>query len=365
MCISGIYAFTNTSILKIQNKVNTGAINIELKEYTIENGVETLYSDSENVVLPGEIVSLIPRISNIGDSSYVRAKISYTGEGNNVIPITDENLKGMDNDWVKKGDYWYYKKEVKSGENIDVFKNLTIPSDLSNEYQDKTIQINVVAEAVQSANFSPNFESNSPWNGVNAENSDNTYEADKVQIASTAKIEYENSANLYINVPENFFTELAHVVPGDIISEEVSINNKKDTSVEYVVSTEKPVEISGKAEELLDKLKLKIVSEKGVIYEGKAYKIENLSLGTYEPNSMDKLTFTITVPEELGNEYANLNSAINWSFGISQKEKTEQPEVPQSPQTGDIKIKIAIGIFIIATIAFIMILILGKNKKDK
>ena len=48
MCISGIYAFTNTSILKIQNKVNTGAINIVLKEYTIENGVETLYSDSEN-----------------------------------------------------------------------------------------------------------------------------------------------------------------------------------------------------------------------------------------------------------------------------------------------------------------------------
>ena len=51
MFISGIYAFTNLSILSIKNEINTGAVKIELQEYTVSNGTETLYdkSDSEKL----------------------------------------------------------------------------------------------------------------------------------------------------------------------------------------------------------------------------------------------------------------------------------------------------------------------------
>lgn len=102
MCISGIYAFTNSSILKYKNDINTGAIKIELKEYTIKDGQESIYTDSETTVLPGQIISLIPKITNLGDSSYVRAKLNYTSEDEGLIQITDENISGMDSNWDRK-----------------------------------------------------------------------------------------------------------------------------------------------------------------------------------------------------------------------------------------------------------------------
>lgn len=371
MCISGIYAFTNTSILGIKDELNTGAINIELQEYTIKEGQELIYSNNETTVLPGQIISLIPRINNVGDSSYVRAKLTYTSEDNSLIQISDDNVDGMSNDWVKKGEYWYYKNIVNSGEKIDIFKTLRIPIDVPNEFQGKAIQLNIVAEAVQSKNFTPDFSSSSPWNGINAEEANTTYQADMVQINPNAVVEYENSANLYLSVPENFFNELGHILPGDTISEEISINNKKDKSVEYFVSTEKADGISDKGIELLEKLQLKIISPNGVIYEGKAYKIDNCSLGVYNPKTLSSLRFIITVPQELENEYADLTSAIKWNFSINEvedeKEPEEKNEAPEekSPQTGDSKFKIAITVFFISAIGLIVILVLEKRQKNK
>ena len=44
-----------------------------------------------------------------------------------------------------------------------------------------------------------------------------------VQINPSAVVEYSNNANLYITVPEDFFTELGHIVPGDSVTEEITI----------------------------------------------------------------------------------------------------------------------------------------------
>ncbi len=373
MCISGIYAFTNTQILNVKNEINTGAIKIELKEFTIKNGQELAYTDSETQVLPGQIISLIPRVSNIGDSSYVRAKLLYTSEDDSMIQISDDNVEGMEESWVKKGDYWYYKNIVNPGESIDIFKSLRIPTDVPNEFQGKSINMNIIAEAVQANNFNPDFNSSSPWNDLEVASSNTTYQADMVQINSNAIVEYENSANLYLDVPENFFSKLGHILPGDSISETVSINNKKETNIEYFVSTEKLDGVSENGLELLEKLKLKIISGNGVIYEGKLVDLDNVSLGTYTPKSESNFEFIITVPSELGNEYANIYSAIKWNFSVSEGEKEpekapekkpEEPK-PESPQTGDTKFMIAIIVFVVSAIGLIIVLVLEKKRKKK
>ena len=96
MCISGIYAFTNISILSVKNDVVIGAINIKLDEYTIDStGKEVPYDNSIKDVLPGQTITLIPRIQNLGDSCYVRAKISYTGINNTLISL-NENINTKD-----------------------------------------------------------------------------------------------------------------------------------------------------------------------------------------------------------------------------------------------------------------------------
>ena len=71
MGISGIYALT-TSVYEL-NPFSTGIINIDVTDYTINaSNNEELYIDGERVVDLGDEISLIPRISNLGDKCYIR-----------------------------------------------------------------------------------------------------------------------------------------------------------------------------------------------------------------------------------------------------------------------------------------------------
>lgn len=387
MCVSGIYAFTNSTIVNVKNELNTGVVKIELNEYSKNvDGTESLYNDVNLNVLPGQVISLIPRISNLGDSSYVRAKIGYSNSDNSTATLTQDEINGISTKWLKKGDYWYYTEPLKSGENVDIFSSVTIPANLSNDYQGKEFKLDITAEAVQAENFKPDFDSNSPWNGIEAKDASvENYKTDKIQKNNSTKVEYENNADSYIEVPDNFFNKLGRVMPGDVLIDEVTIQNKTSKEVEYYVSTEKGNELSDTETELLEKLRLNITSDNKKIYEGKLDKIDNLSLGKYTKNEASKLLFTITVPEELQNEYANLSATLNWKFSVKvpDDEKQDEPEKeeqkddkaveepkeektnPPSPQTGDVKIKVAVGIFFISAIGLIVIIIAERKLRNK
>lgn len=387
MCVSGIYAFTNSTIVNVKNELNTGVVKIELNEYSKNvDGTESLYNDVNLNVLPGQVISLIPRISNLGDSSYVRAKIGYSNSDNSTATLTQDEINGISTKWLKKGDYWYYTEPLKSGENVDIFSSVTIPANLSNDYQGKEFKLDITAEAVQAENFKPDFDSNSPWNGIEAKDASvENYKTDKIQKNNSTKVEYENNADSYIEVPDNFFNKLGRVMPGDVLIDEVTIQNKTSKEVEYYVSTEKGNELSDTETELLEKLRLNITSDNKKIYEGKLDKIDNLSLGKYTKNEASKLLFTITVPEELQNEYANLSATLNWKFSVKvpDDEKQDEPEKeeqkddkpveepkeektnPPSPQTGDVKIKVAVGIFLISAIGLFVIIIAERKLRNK
>ena len=267
--------------------------------------------------------------------------------------------------WIKCGDYWYYKLVVKSGESVDLFKTFKISEDISNEYQGKDIQINITTEAIQAKNFEPDFESASPWQDVSIKKAkDASYKTDKVQSNTNVKIEYENNADLYIDVPDTFFGELSYIFPGDIISEEATINNKSSNEIEYFVSTGKLDENNKEVKELISKLKLTIKIDDNVIYEGNVSGIENLSLGKYKENETAKVKFTISVPKNLENEYSALNSVLKWKFTVSGEEKIEPPVV-EAPQTGDVRTIVVFTIFFVSAIGLITSLVLEKkSKKD-
>lgn len=367
MCISGIYAFTNISIFSISNEINTGIVKIELKQYSINgNGTETAYNENTQTVLPGEVISLIPRVSNLGDDCYIRVKFSYIDANNEIISVND-NVSMETEKWIKCGEYWYFKPIIKSGENIDLFKTLKIPTDIPNKYQNQIVQLNIIAEAVQSNNFKPNFDSNLPWEEVNVKKStNNMYKTDKVQLNSNVKVEYENNADVYIDVPEDFFAKLGHILPGDSITQQVKIKNISKEELEYQIFTNTTNDISGKALELLKKINLTINSEDKKIYDGSLYKIDNFSLGKYKPNEESIITFTINIPKELENEYSELNTLINWKFSVIGAEKVTPPEKEKtSPQTGDTKFIVSITMFFTATIVFIFTLFAEKRTKNR
>lgn len=374
MCISGIYAFTNSTILSIENELNTGAVNIELNEYTISNGTETIYDETTaKSVLPGQVISLIPRISNLGDSSYIRAKISYTSDENITQEVADNNIDNIAEQWVKRGSYWYYKQPVSSGASVDLFKTIQIPSDISNDYQGEFLQLNITAEAVQSENFNPNFDSDSPWSGIEVQEATNyIYKTDKVQLSQTAKIEYENNAELYVNVPDNFLGKLGHLIPGDVVEQEITINNTTSDAVEYFVSFNKESNISEKQIELLKKLNLNISIGDEAIYQGNLYDLVKLSLGSYASKTTQKVKFKVSIPAELGNEYSDINTSINWVFSVTGKDpvipeepKPVEPPIIIGPQTGDTNIQIAFTAFFVSAIGLIIILFVERRNKKK
>lgn len=368
MFISGIYAFTNLSILSIKNEINTGAVKIELQEYTVSNGTETLYDESDSEkVMPGQVISLIPRVSNIGDPCYIRAKVSYSKEDSELVNV--DRIDNVSDDWIKKGEYWYYKPILQSGKKIDIFKTFTIPTDMPNDYQGKEIQVIITAEAIQADSFKPDFDSESPWNKVKVQKaSDDVYKFDKVQMNTNAKIEYENNAQQYIEVPENFLGKLGHLVPGEVVEQDINLNNSTSKEIEYFVTVKKESGLSDKQLNLLKNLKLSISVDNKAVYEGNLYDIDKISLGKYLSKQSDKAKFTVKMPEELGNEYSVLNTSINWLFSVDGKDPVipkKDPEVVPSPQTGDTKIQIALTVFLISAIGLIIVLIVERRVRKR
>lgn len=57
MCVSRIYALDSA-----QPTISTGAVDIDLKEY---NNINEEFSENGKIVMPGETISLVPRVQNL------------------------------------------------------------------------------------------------------------------------------------------------------------------------------------------------------------------------------------------------------------------------------------------------------------
>ena len=164
MSISGIYSLQST----VDNKLfSTSLVNIEVKEYTLNSeNKKVLYNDSNKNVMPGEEISLISQICNFGADCYIRAKIIvHDDENSNDL----DYIKGISDNWNLYGDYYYYNSILESGSEVKLFDTVKVPNDISNDMQTEQFSIKVLAEAVQSQNFKPDYTLEDPWYGIEIE----------------------------------------------------------------------------------------------------------------------------------------------------------------------------------------------------
>ena len=143
--LTGIYALPKVYVLY---QANTGKVDICLKEYMLEEGKEVPWKNGKDV-LPGGFVSKIPRIRNDGAECYVRATVSFSSQKESEKPLSLENLEGISSDWVRDGDYFYYKHTVKPGEKVELFQGIRIPWEWKTPDEDNVWKACVRAEAVQ------------------------------------------------------------------------------------------------------------------------------------------------------------------------------------------------------------------------
>ena len=350
MSISGIYALTNEVINNTESTVSTSFVDIEIKEY---NGDNTVFTDDGKHVMPGEDISLVPRINNLGIDCYIRAKISYTINGREYDEL--EFINGNYQSWTKSNGYYYYNGILAKSSSVDLFNNVHIPDSL-NDQNSATIIVNIIVEAIQAKNFDGEISS---WNGVNVIKAvDRSYNVDP---SGDSTVIYENEAEKYIRISDNFFGNLGNLLPGDSVSETVTIHNNGRNKINYYVSLEHD-ELTEEEKNLLNNINLIIKKENGTILsESKLYSLNKTLLGTYNLNDTENIIFEVSLPKELDNEFSKILAKVRWKFSV---DLIDYNENPINPETGKFVFKWSIALFLLSALGFLIVLILERKIND-
>ena len=311
---ASIYAWSEISV---SNHFETGVVDIELNEYTIENGQEVVWKNQIKNILPGQDIIKIPRIKNDGNDCYVRASIDFIH-----TPLTVDSVYGIEDEWILANDgYYYYKNILSSGDTVDLFKGIKIPEDLDSETQDSIFEIQVKVDAVQSSNFTPDYSLEKPWGNVEILecNKEGMYDVSTFKKTNylNFEIKYEDSTGKLIQNSMDFFENFPVLFPGDYYRDELILKNDSEDSVHIYFRS-----YADEGTDLLDhvylKLKKSVGGKESIFYEGSIRALEleeNLLLTTLENKEQTKIYYEIFVPEYLNNDYTLLNEKVVWIFG--------------------------------------------------
>ena len=159
---SGTLAYF-TSEDQVHNVITTDAVDIQIEEWQDEIG--NPYPNDPIDVMPGVTVSKIATIKNLEAEAYIRAKfeVVITSADGSVMELSPETLASMitltmnGEDWRPKdgdGEWWYYNAPVKTGESTEAFFTEVVfdGPNMTNEYQNCTVEVIVKAQGVQTAN---------------------------------------------------------------------------------------------------------------------------------------------------------------------------------------------------------------------
>lgn len=360
-CTGLIYGWSSVSVT---NNFETGIVNISLSEYQKVGDSEVLFENKEHI-LPGDIISKIPRIQNDGNDCYVRARITFRGVGNDV---NENHLLGIGSDWIKADDgYYYYTKVLPYGETVDLFQALKIPEDFSQDYEEEIFDVDIDVDAIQSKNFTPVFELAKPWGDIEILKCEKEGQYDvstfKQSDNQSFVIQYLGDSKKLVVNSEDFFENFPYLMPGDTYSDTATIRNTSGNQIKLYFRSE-ALDDSELIDKILLKITTKINGKETLVYEGNL-RAEEISkdglLGVIPVGGTGDFNFEITVPAELNNQYSILSSSIRWIFSVNPIEEVDNVT---PPQTGDTS-QIDIYIIIMVVSAFLGWLALFGLKKEK
>ncbi len=129
----------------VDNKFTAGTVKIEINEH----GFEDITNWN-----PGDTTDKKVSIKSLGSKkSYIR--VALTPEWIDTdLPTSNVQLNINTTDWVYENGWYYYKNIVNENQETELLLNSVtlVGSATGNEYQGKTLKINVKAEAVQASN---------------------------------------------------------------------------------------------------------------------------------------------------------------------------------------------------------------------
>lgn len=138
------------------NVITTGCLYMDLVEET--TGGKPWPEDGVSNVMPGTVVDKVVYVKNTGSVPfYTRItleKIITPAEGSNAVLNFDHITLDIDTEhWLEQDGIYHYYRALQPGESTEpLMKTVKFDVAMGNEYMDATIQVNVLAQAVQSAN---------------------------------------------------------------------------------------------------------------------------------------------------------------------------------------------------------------------
>ena len=167
-----------------------------------------------------------------------------------------------------------------------------------------------------------------------------------------SKVTYEGGAEKFVFLPGSEYSEtdlfenFKGVMPGDVITQEITVQNnytkaeKVKIYLRAVVHDEQGNPLSEAVagtedlvsmQDFLSQLTMTVKQGDKVLFSASPDELdglkENVLLGAFPGKSYTKLVVELSVPIELGNEYANRVGEVDWVFTAE--------EVTKTVQTGD------------------------------
>jgi hypothetical protein len=295
---------------EVINNVSIGDINISLDEYERDANGNLVPYENNKLVVPNQTVSKVAQVTNLANDAWIRIRVDFEYE-DGMIGVDKTMLNLANDEWLNKGEYYYWPYPVAHGEVIDFLESVHVPEEWNSWYANKQFRIIITADAVQVRNFTPKFDEDDPWFGTVIEQ---CVHDERMDTSTTGDAEFsvvfKGGAEGLVKVGDDFFSNWAEMMPGDTWEDVVSISNKYNRGVRIWFYTETIAD-----DILIKELILTIRQGSKIIYQGPlSGTVDKTLLGEFNPGAGAELTYSLYVPWELNNKYALTNTKTKWIF---------------------------------------------------